>query len=207
LTGASLSQATYQVAENDLEFMVLDKMDIPQEFRGYQVVREGVLSNEMMAEHGFAGSTAARFRTAGRINGYMRELGATSDMPIFDGFNFVGATVAHLFDTPESVSGWMHDVFIKDFESNVGENVGDDHQLISVERLEPAGLFDEAVALKVLQGGTMGLMSSTVVDFRVGRILGVAFVGAVGDHQRLDLANQLANALEKRIVRVVLGAI
>jgi hypothetical protein len=46
-----------------------------------------------------------------------------------------------------------------------------------------------------------------VVDFRVGRILGVAFVGAVGDHQRLDLANQLAQALEKRIVRVVLGAL
>ncbi|HZA21469.1 MAG TPA: hypothetical protein VFA32_02510 [Dehalococcoidia bacterium] len=207
MAGASLSQATYQVAENDLEFMVLDKTDIPQEFRGYQVVREGVLSNEMMAEHGFASSTAARFRTAGRINGFMREFGATSNMPVFDGFNFVGATVAHLFDTPESVSGWMYDVFIKDFESNVGESVGEDHQLISVERLEPAGLFDESVALKVLQGGSMGLMSSTVVDFRVGRILGVAFVGAVGDHQRLDLANRLAQALEKRIVRVVLGAI
>jgi hypothetical protein len=207
LTGASLSQATYQVSENDLEFMVLDKVDIPPEFQGYQIVREGVLSNEMMAEHGFAGSTAARFREAGRINGYMREFGATSNMPIFDGFNFVGATVAHLFDTPESVSGWMHDVFIKDFESNVGESVGDDHQLISVERLGPSGLFDEAVALNVLQGGSMGVMSSTVVDFRVGRILGVAFVGAVGDHQRLDLANQLAQALEKRIVRVVLGAI
>jgi len=207
LTGASLSQATYQVTENDLEFMVLDKVDIPPEFQGYQVVREGVLSNEMMAEHGFAGSTAARFRAAGRINGYMREFGATSSMPVFDGFNFVGATVAHLFDTPESVSGWMHDVFIKDFESNVGESVGDDHQLVSVEHLAPTGLFDEAVALKVLQGGSMGLMSSTVVDFRVGRILGVAFVGAVGDHQRLDLAIQLAQALEKRIVRVVLGAI
>ena len=207
MTGASLSQATYQVTEADLEFMVLDKTDMPPEFQGYQVVREGVLSNEMMAEHSFAGSTADRFRKAGRINGFMREFGATSNMSIFDGFNFVGATVAHLFNAPEAVSGWMHDVFIKDFESNVGESVGDDHQLISAERLEPVGLFDEAVALKVLQGGSMGVMSSTVVDFRVGRILGVAFVGAVGNHQRLDLANQLAQALEKRIVRVVLGAI
>ena len=207
MAGASLSQATYEVTENELEFMVLDKGHLPPEFQGYQVVREGVLTNEMMAEHGFAGSTAGRFRTAGRINGYMREFGATSDMNIFDGFNFVGATVAHLFETPESVSGWMHDVFIKDFESNVGESVGEDHQLISVERLEPAGLFDESVALKVLQGGAMGLMSSTVVDFRVGRILGVAFVGCVGDHERLELANGLAVALEKRIVRVVLGSI
>ena len=69
------------------------------------------------------------------------------------------------------------------------------------------GFFDEAVALKVLQGGSMGLMSSTVIDFRVGRILGVAFVGSVGDHNRLNLANQLALNLEKRIVQVVLGAI
>jgi hypothetical protein len=202
-----LSQATYRVSENDLEFMVLDKRDLPAEFQGYQAVREGILTNEMMAEHGFAGSTAERFRKAGRINGYMREFGPTSNMSIFDGFNFVGATVAHLFDTPDSVSGWMHDVFLKDFESNVGESVGGDQQLISVQRLEPSGLFDEAVALQVLQGGPAGLLSSTVVDFRVGRILGVAFVGAVGEHQRLELANRLARDLEKRIVGVVLGAI
>ena len=204
---ASLVQATYRISESDLEFMVLDKDDLPPEFRGYQVVREGVLDNEMMAEHGFDGSTAGRFREAGRISGHMREFGPTAEMPIFDGFNFVGATVAHLFDQPDSVTAWMKDVFIKDFEGNVGESVGGDQQLISVDRLDPSGLFDEAVSLKVLQGGSAGLVSSTVVDFRVGRILGVAFVGAVGDHQRLELANQLAQTLERRIVRVVLGAI
>ena len=67
------------------------------------------------------------------------------------------------------------------------------------------GFFDDAVALKVLQGGASGLISSTVIDFRVGRILGVACVGTVGDHQRTELATELALALEKRIVRVVLG--
>ena len=35
----------------------------------------------------------------------------------------------------------------------------------------------------------------------------MAFVGTVGNHDRLDLAGQLALALEKRIVQVVLGAI
>ena len=99
----------------------------------------------------------------------------------------------------------MTDIFLKDFEENLGENVGGDQQLISAERLEVDGFFDEAVALKVLQGGIAGLISSTVIDFRVGRILGVAFIGAVGNHERLDLTTQLALALERRIVRVVLG--
>lgn len=207
MTSAALERATYRVSEQDLEYMVLDKEDLPPEFSGYQQVRVGVLDNENMAAHGFTGSTADRFRDAGRITGFMREFGPTSDMNVFDGFNFVGSTVAHLFDNAESVTGWMQDVFLKDFESNVGESVGEGHQLISVTRLDPTGFFDEAVALKAVQGGPQGVVSSTVVDFRVGRILGVAFTGAVGNHDRLDLTNQLALALERRIVQVVLGAI
>ena len=207
MTSAALERATYRISEQDLEYMVLDKGDLPTEFQGYQQVRAGVLDNENMAAHGFSGSTADRFREAGRITGFMREFGPTSDMNVFDGFNFVGSSVAHLFDNPESVSGWMHDIFLKDFESNVGESVGEGHQLISVERLDPAGFFDEAVALKAVQGGPQGVVSSTVIDFRVGRILGVAFVGVVGNHDRLDQAGQLALALERKIVQVVLGAI
>ena len=207
MTSAALERATFRISEPDLEYMVLDRGDLPPEFQGYQQVRVGALDNENMAAHGFAGSTAARFRQAGRINGYMREFGPTANMNIHDGFNFVGATVAHLFDTPESVSGWMQDIFLKDFEDNVGESVGEGHQLIAVERLQAEGFFDESAAIKVLQGGPQGVVSSTVIDFRVGRILGVAFVGAVGDHSRLDLASQLGQALEKKIVQVVLGAI
>ncbi|MYC29802.1 MAG: hypothetical protein F4X65_06910 [Chloroflexi bacterium] len=207
MTSAALERATYRVSEQDLEYMVLDKEDLPPEFSGYQQVRVGVLDNENMAAHGFTGSTADRFRQAGRITGYMREFGPTSDMNVFDGFNFVGSTVAHLFDNAESVTGWMQDVFLKDFESNVGESVGEGHQLISVTRLDPTGFFDEAVALKAVQGGPQGVVSSTVIDFRVGRILGVAFTGAVGNYDRLDLTNQLALALERRIVQVVLGSV
>jgi len=45
-----------------------------------------------------------------------------------------------------------------------------------------------------------------VIDFRVGRLLGVVFIGAVGDHDRLEQVQQLGQALEKRIVSVVLGS-
>jgi len=77
---------------------------------------------------------------------------------------------------------------------------------VSATRLEPEGFFDEAVGLKVLQGGVDGLISSTVIDFRVGRLLGVSFIGAVGDHERLEQVSQLGHDLEKRIVSVVLGS-
>ena len=203
----ALNRATFRISETDLEFMVLDKESMPEQFRGYQVVREGVLDNQMMAEHGFEGSTAERFRDAGRIAGHMREFGPTSNMPVYDGFDFVGATVVHLFESPEAVSGWMTDVFVKDFEENVGNSVGDSQQLISVQRLETTGFYDEAVGLKVLQGSGAGLLSSTVIDFRVGRLLGVAFIGSVGDHERLEQTLELAHHLEKRMVQVVLGSI
>ena len=201
----AMERATFGVTESSLESMPLEQWEFPPELGKLRLVRERALSNETMAEHGFPGNTPERMRDAGRISGYTREYGETSTDAIYDGFDFVAATVAHLFDTAASVSSWMTQVFLKDFEANVGESLGSGQQLISVARLEPQGFFDEAVGLKVLQGGPAGLMSSTVIDFRVGRILGVAFTGTVGDHERLDLTTQLALSLEKRIVRMVLG--
>jgi hypothetical protein len=72
--------------------------------------------------------------------------------------------------------------------------------------VETSGLYDESVGLQVLQGGSTGLLSSTVIDFRVGRLLGVAFVGVVGQHDRTELATELALALERRMVQVALGS-
>ena len=197
--------ATYRVGEPDLEDMTLEAADLPDELRGYQLARSGPLDNAEMAENGFKGSTADRFRSAGRIGGFMREFVPTSDVSPASGVNFVGATVVHLFENPDQVSGWMSDIFVKDFEDNVGESVGSGQQLISVNRLDVEGFYDEAVGLHVLQGGPAGLLSSTVIDFRVGRLLGVAFVGAIGEHQRTPLASELALALEKRMVQVALG--
>ena len=200
-----LWSATLRVGEADLEYMALEAGDLPEDLRGYQLAREGPLDNQEMAENGFKGNTAERFRDAGRIGGFMREFVPTSDMTPTSGMNFVGATVVHLFESPEQVSGWMSDIFVKDFEDNIGESVGSGQQIVSVQRVEPNGFYDEAVGLYVLQGGPAGLLSSTVIDFRVGRLLGVAFVGSVGEHERTNLATELALTLEKRIVQVALG--
>jgi len=206
LTSSSIDRATYSVGESALDLMVPEKTEFPELFQGHQVVREGSLDNETLAQNGFEGASAERFSQAGRVTGVMRELGPTSNMGMSDGFDFMAATVVHLFDSPDSVHSWMHDIFLKDFEDQVGESVGQGHQLVSATRLEPTGFFDEAVGLKVLQGGADGLISSTVVDFRVGRLLGVVFIGAVGDHDRLDQVVELGQILEKRIVSVVLGS-
>ena len=194
------------MGENALDLMVLEKPEFPEFFQGHQVVREGALDNTTLAENGFKGSTAKRFSDAGRVSGAMRELGPTSNMAMSDGFDFMAASVVHLFASPASVHYWMHDIFLKDFEDQIGQSVGQGHQLVSATRLEPQGFFDEAVGLRILQGGANGLISSTVVDFRVGRLLGVVFIGAVGDHDRLTPVEQLGQTLEKRMVSVVLGS-
>ncbi len=206
MTSSSIDRATYSVGESALDLMVLDKSAFPEAFQGHQIIREGTLDNDTLAENGFEGTSPERFSNAGRVTGVMRELGPTSNMAMVDGFDFMVASVVHLFDSPDSVHSWMHEIFLKDFEDRVGESVGQGHQLVSASRLDPQGFFDEAVGLKVLQGGVDGLISSTVIDFRVGRLLGVVFIGAVGDHDRLDQVEKLGQDLEKRIVSVVLGS-
>lgn len=202
---APIVEATLRATVDDLELMTLDLGRLPPGYSGYQAVRDGPLDNRDMAQNGFPGATEERFQKAGRIAGYMREFGPPMPQPPEDGSNFVVASVAHLFETHESVEAWMHEVFLHDFQQNVGQEIGHDQTLVEVRQLDPTGFYDEAVAIKAVHSNPAGLVSSTVIDFRVGRILGVAFVGTVGDHQRLDEASEIAIALEKNIVSVVLG--
>ena len=205
MTTDSLNRATEGIGMEDVEAMPLERLELPSHFESFQPSRESALDNETMAEHGFPGSDAERFRRMGRIGGYMREFVAVGPSTRMDGIDFMAATVAHLFDSPEAVHEWMHDVFLEEFESNVGVDIGNNQRLVGAERLEPSGFFDEAVALKALHEDNGRLISVTIVDFRVGRVLGVAFVGTLGDHARLDEAIELAVSLEQNIVSVALA--
>lgn len=203
-----LHRATLEVTEADLQAMVIDEGNLPGDLMGmgFKVARDGPLDNEAMAKQGFPGGSASRFREAGRITGYLREFGSTTSEAIEDGQVVVAGVVVHLFDSPESVTNWIKDIFLKDFTDNVGNNIGENQTLISVENLEPSGFFEEAAGLLALQSVPAGEISSTVVDFRLGRILGVAFIAVGGQHQRLDMATELGIALERRIVQVALGS-
>lgn len=203
----ALTRATFSVSTDSLQWAVLDVSSLPPEFRRFDLFRQGVLDNHAMAEQGFPGNTAETFRGQGRITGYIKEFLAPSTVAsVKPGTDVAIATVIHLFDGRDSVSTWMKDVFLRQFEENVGRKVGKDQELQSARRLQVSGFHDEALGLKALQDGPNGLFTSTVVDFRIGRLLGVAFLVTAGDVDRLSLALQVAHEFERQTVRVVLGA-
>ena len=190
--------------ERDLPNMVLVEEDLGAPYDGFSAVREGELDNVTLAEHGFSGSTERRFQDAGRIAGYVREFVSPTAQLDMDGADLIVGSVAHLFDTPDSVSRWMRDIFLKDFSENVGAILENGQRMIEVEELDPRGFFDDVVALKAVHDSSGHIISSTVVDFRVGRILGVTYVATVGNHLRLEEATTLGIAMEKLIVAAAL---
>ena len=202
----SPTRKTLQVTEQDLRLMVLDIDQVP-ECGEFVLLREGVLDNATLASEGFPGSTAESLRELGRITGYMKEFGSpktdTSSQP---GTGIMAATVAHLFDDRDAVWKWMTDFFLRQFEEGVGKEAAPGQKLLSVQRLDVQGFHDEAISLKAVHEGPNGLISSEVVDFRLGRLLGVAFTVAVGDAMDGALAERLGKLLEHQMVRVVLGA-
>ena len=200
----SITQATMELMESDLPNMVLLEEDLAPLYDGFSAVREGELDNRELAEHGFSGATERRFQEAGRIAGYVREFVSPTAQLGMDGADLIVGSVGHLFSTPEDVSHWMREIFLKDFTENIGAVLENGQKMIEVEELEPRGFFDEAVALKAVHDSSGQIISSTVVDFRVGRILGVTYVATVGNHLRLEEATALGIAMEKLIVSAAL---
>ena len=203
----ALNRATRLVTEADLPRMVLDLRELPPEFQGFQLARDSVLDNATMAEQGFAGNSAERFAAIGRLTGYVQEFVAPVPrgevIPV--GYDLAVATVAHLFEDAQGVSRWMQEIFLEQFEANAGQEIHPGQHLLMVERLPFHGFADEVVGLRVLQSGPQGPVSSTVVDFRVGRLLGVVYIAAFGNCERRAVVEHLGQTFERKIVRVVLG--
>lgn len=203
-----LESATSGVHTEDLPFMVLTREELPEELRAFQAARDGEMDNETMAAQGFPGSTTQSIRATGRVTGYLREFVT----PVRSGFeqpgvDLMAATVVHLFQDGAQVSRWMREKFVGEFRRFVGRELGHKQKLLGADELTFDGFSGEAVGLRTLQATEAGLISSTVVDFRVGRLLGVAYLVATGDVKRAEPVGKMGVELERRIVRVVLGSI
>ncbi len=207
---SALLRATYAITEADLPSMVLYRNQLPPELRSFHDLREGPLDNRAMAEHSLPGNTEEKVRATGRITGYLKEFmnpaAAEATERPSQGMDLVAATVVHLFENEASVSTWMRETFVRQFEEQVGELISPGQQVLQVDRLEIPRFADEAVALRVLQGNPVGILSSTVLDLRVGRLLGVAYVASAGTVERADLVVPMARELERQMVRVALGS-
>ena len=200
-----LVQATFGVGESDLPRLALSVQDLPEMYESYTQIREEDLDNAKMAVHGFPGATEERFVEIGRVNGYVREFWSSSVEQSTDGADVLVGSVAHIFNTPEGVYNWMHDVFLSDFFNNIGADAGEDQILVAADQFTPDGFFDEAVGLRASYNRSGHPITATIIDFRVGRILGVAYVATTGDHTRIDEVTDLAMKMEESIVSVVLG--
>src|SRR5215475_12861127 len=104
----AVNRDTQAITSSHLSRMVLHQRDLPAALRNFLPTRDNVLDNETMAQQGFPGSTAERFRALGRIAGYLGEFAAPApegdEIPA--GYDLLTATVVHLFDDPEGVSRW-----------------------------------------------------------------------------------------------------
>ena len=207
--GNALLDAVRGVPANDLQFMVLNGSHLPVELASFDLMHEGELDNEMMAKNGFGKRTANDLRGMGRVSGWVREFvvpQGASTLEEEPAEIVMAATVVHLFDTEEQVKYWIDEIFIKEFRSHVGEETDTGQKLQGVELLSVDGLHDYAAALLAVHEVGDSILASTIIDFRMGRLLGVAYVVAKRDVTLLGLTKQLALSLEQHIVRVALGS-
>ncbi len=203
----ALHRATEVITDTDLPRMVLDRDELPPSLQSFISVHREFLDNQEMAEKGLPGSDAERFRAVGRITGYLHDFRApaTEDGSIPLGYDLAAATVVHLFDDPEGVTRWIDEVFLHDFEANVDKEIHPGQRILLAQRLQFPGFADTTAGLRIMQSTEDGPVSSTVIDIRVGRLLGVAYMATLGNFERQDLVQELGLALERKIVRVVLG--
>jgi len=201
----ALHRATDSINEADLPRMVLDRHELPAALSDFLLIRSVALDNEAMAEQGLPGSSSSRFRQIGRLTGYLQEFAApepeAEGIPL--GYDLAAATVVHLFDNAAGVSRWIKEVFVGDFEARVDQDLHPEQRLLMVQRMPFKGFADEVAGLRILQSSPIGPIASTVVDFRVGRLLGVAYVATLGNYTRQALVERIGHALERKMMRVV----
>ena len=202
----ALKRATAAINEADLEHMLLGIEDLPDLLNEFEIAREGILDNATMADHGFPGHTTESIAARGRITGYVREFTPQELETALDGDLITAGTVVHLFEGNDDPSEWIKEIFLKEFLGNVGDLNDNGHELVHAEELELEGFYGKAASVFAVHDVPNGVLGSTIIDFSIGRLLGVAFVVSLGEVQNRELAKDLALRLERKVVRVALGS-
>ena len=207
---SQLLRMTDTVTSEELAWMVLEHAQLPAEFSSFELLREERLDNETMARHTGGRYTTASLGELGRSSGYARAFAVPQGAPTLreePADILEAATVVHLFEQPKDVDRWSDDVFIGGFKDRVGGEEPDGSRLLGVESLKVSGFHEHAAALLVVHEAPEGsVLASTIVDFRLGRLLGVAYVVAKRDASFIELATELGAELERQMVRIVLGS-
>ncbi|MCY4581444.1 MAG: hypothetical protein OXE50_01395 [Chloroflexi bacterium] len=202
---SAFRRATDAVSAADLEHMLLLPSDMPPEFTDFVVAREGVLDNETMANNGFPGQTEDRIEEAGRVSGFLREVSREDVEQEETGLIVSAGMVAHLFRDSASVERWIDESFLGQFLGNAGSVLDSGNELMHAEEVPVAGFHGRAAAVFAVHDVPVGVVGSTIVDFALGRLLGVAFVVALGSSEHLTATRELALRMERRFVSVALG--
>jgi hypothetical protein len=121
------------------------------------------------------------------------------------GTDIAVATLVDLFDSGEAITHWMTQVFISDMEKSVGKYVELDQEMLSAVRCKPEGLADESAEMHVFHKPSPWEISSTAVDFCVGRLLGVVFCITFATVQCRNETRHVAKNVENKILKAVLG--
>ena len=203
----ALKRATDAVSEQDLEYMLLELDDLPSALTGFEIAREGILDNATMADHGFPGQTSESIAARGRITGYVREFAPEELETALDGDLITAGMVVHLFESDDDPSEWIEEIFLKEFLSSVGDLNDNGHELVHAEELELTGFYGKAASIFSVHEIPNGTLGSTIVDFSIGRLLGVSFAVSLGQNKNVDLAKDLALSLERQVVSVALGSV
>jgi hypothetical protein len=204
-----LTRMTMSVMADDLPFMVLEKNQLPADLASFDLLREQVVDNLAVANDMGAKHTADSVSQEGRLNGYERLFAVPPGAATLEAEPsevLQAASAVHLFAEPDEVARWIDKQFIAELRGSVGAEDGQGQKIIGVELLEAAGFHDHAASLLVVREVPGATMASTIIEFRMGCLLGVVSVDAKLDKKFAELATELGSSLERQIVQIVLGA-
>lgn len=203
-----IAQMTLSVSPDALRQMVLDLPLLPSELRRFELLQEAAIDNHTLANRSGGRDTIESLTEAGRLDGYHMSFAVeqgSSTLAEEPADLLEVSTSVHLFEKPDDVRGWIENSFIKRLRDSVGHEDQQGQRITGVELLSPSGFHASCGGLLILQDVPGGELATTVVEFELGRILGVATAVAKVDLSYLNLVNQIGLELERQIVRVVLG--